>query len=259
MDKYQFLDLLQKEISSFNEAVATDDGEWIIKGFIDIARNIYTISVDTKVISKILELLLIPKLLEFANKYHLEMITAAHQNYYPDVSFVDNEGHRFAVDLKSTYRKNKKRVNGMTLGSFTGYFRVPNSSKNITFPYDSYDGHFVLGIIYSKSTALIDEKKRFTLAELEQIPSVIHDFCFFIQEKYRIALDRPGSGNTKNIGSVTEIEALISGKGPFAELGEDIFRDYWQYYLTADMARAAELPNPPYHNLETYLAYRGLR
>lgn len=259
MDKNEFLQALQKEVSHFNDAVATDDGSWIIKGFIDGARNIYTLSIDTKVISKILELLLIPRLSDFAKKHRLEMILAEYQNHYPDVSFVDEEGNRFAVDLKSTYRKNARRVKGLTLGAFTGYFRVNESSKNITFPYDSYLGHFVLGIIYSKSEVLIDEQRKFTLAELEQIPSVIHDFQFFVQEKYRIASDRPGSGNTKNIGSVTEIEALVWGRGPFSDLGEDIFRDYWRFYLTSDMARAAELPVPPYHNLETYLKYRGLR
>ena len=30
--------------------------------------------------------------------------------------------------------------------------------------------------------------------------SVIHDFQFFVQPKYKIAKDQPGSGNTKNIG-----------------------------------------------------------
>ena len=187
------------------------------------------------------------------------MVLAEYQNHYPDISFVDEEGARYAVDLKSTYRKNANRVKGMTLGAFTGYFRTSESSKNITFPYDSYAGHFVLGIIYSKSEMLIDEQRQFTIADLEHIPSVIHDFHFFVQEKYRIASDRPGSGNTKNIGSVTHIDKLIAGKGPFADLGESIFRDYWRFYLTTEMARAAELSNPPYHNLETYLAYRGLK
>jgi len=32
------------------------------------------------------------------------MILAGQQNFYPDISFVDRQGHRFAVDLKSTYR-----------------------------------------------------------------------------------------------------------------------------------------------------------
>jgi len=67
---------------------------------------------------------------------------------------------------------------------------------------------------------LIDERRRYNLNELERITSVIRDFQFFAQEKYRIASDRPGSGNTKNIDSVTEINKLVSGSGPFASLGE---------------------------------------
>lgn len=79
---------------------------------------------------------------------------------------------------------------------------------------------------------------------------------FFAQPKYRIATDRPGSGNTKNIGSVNSISALVNGQGPFAVLGEDVFDDYWMYYLTGDMARAVDLPKPPYTNLAGYLAYK---
>ena len=33
-----------------------NEGDWIIKGFIDIYRQIYTVSVDTKIVSKVLEL-----------------------------------------------------------------------------------------------------------------------------------------------------------------------------------------------------------
>ena len=39
--------------------MATDTGDWVVKGFIDVYRNIYTISVDTKVVSKIIELQLV--------------------------------------------------------------------------------------------------------------------------------------------------------------------------------------------------------
>ena len=258
MDKNDFLTVLQMEVATFNSAVSTPSGDWIIKGFIDIAKNIYTISVDTKVISKIMELLLFPELARFAQKHGFKMVLSEQQNFYPDISFVDEDGHRFALDLKSTYRVDGNRVNGMTLGAFTGYFRERNSTKNITFPYGSYSGHFVLGVIYSKTDDLIDERRRYTLDELEQITSVIKDFQFFAQEKYRIASDRPGSGNTKNIGSVTEIDKLVNGSGPFASLGEDVFDDYWMYYLTKDMARAAELKRPPYNNLRSYLKYKGL-
>lgn len=80
-----------------------------------------------------------------------------------------------------------------------------------------------------------------------------------MQEKYRIAVDRPGSGNTKNIGSVMKIDDLVKGKGPFAELGEEIFDDYWMYYLTKDMAQAIDLKNAPYRNLKEYKEYKGIK
>lgn len=259
MDKQSFLKALQTEVENFNSAVSTPSGDWIIKGFIDIARNVYTISVDTKVISKIMELLLFPELSKFAEKHNLKMVLAEQQNFYPDISFVDDENNKYALDLKSTYRIDANRVNGMTLGAFTGYFRERTSTKNISFPYNSYSGHYVLGVIYSKMDGKVNECKKYSLDELESITSVVRDFEFFAQEKYRIALDRPGSGNTKNIGSVTKIEQLLNGTGPFAELGVDVFNEYWSYYLTNDMARAAELEKRPYTNLRSFLKYRGLK
>jgi len=213
MDKLTFLKALQNEAATFNNAVSTRKGDWIVKGFIDIAKNIYTISVDTKVISKIMELLLFPELARFAEKHSLKMVLAEQQNFYPDMSFVDADGHRFALDIKSTYRVDADHVNGMTLGAFTGYFRERNSTKNISFPYNSYTGHFVLGVVYSKAEGAIDERRRYRLEELESITSVVNNFEFFVQEKYRIALDRPGSGNTKNIGSVIELSKLVDGAG----------------------------------------------
>ena len=51
MTKDEFLTLLQAEAATLSSAVATNDGEWIIKGFIDVYRRIYTISVDTKIVS----------------------------------------------------------------------------------------------------------------------------------------------------------------------------------------------------------------
>jgi hypothetical protein len=99
----------------------------------------------------------------------------------------------------------------------------------------------------------------YNLDELQSISSVIRDFAFFVQEKYRIASSRPGSGNTKNIGSITNIDELINGKGPFAKLGEEVFDDYWMYYLTKDMAKAAELRAAPYRNLDEYRKYKKLK
>src|SRR5205085_5616164 len=138
------------------------------------------------------------------------------------------------------------------------YFRNRDSNKNITFPYGEYTGHFVLGVIYSRTELEVNELKVYSVDDLEEIPSVVRDLQFFAQPKYRIAKDQPGSGNTKNIGAVGTIADLINGNGPFAHLGEEVFDDYWMYYLTPDMARAVELSQPPYRNLATYFEYKNL-
>jgi hypothetical protein len=256
MTSEQFLQKLQAHAESFAKAVATNEGEWIIKGFIDVYRRIYTISVDTKIVSKVLELLLFPMFVEFGEANDLEIELCQHQNFYPDLTFThEPTGHRFAVDIKSTYRTSGTDVNGMTLGAFTGYFRNRDSNKNTLYPYNQYAGHFVLGVIYSKCDEVADERKQFTLEDLTQIPSVIKDFKFFAQPKYRVASSRPGSGNTKNIGSVVKIEKLINGSGPFATLGEQVYDDYWMFYLTRDMAKALDIERP-YTNLKSYLAYK---
>lgn len=257
--KEKFRNQLLKYVDKFNAAVSTEDGDWVVKGFIDIAKNIYTISVDTKVISKIMELLLFPKICQFAEENNYKMVLCKEQNFYPDITFIDNRDNKYAVDIKSTYRKNDKEVNGMTLGAFTGYFRDRKSKKNITFPYSEYTGHFVLGVIYSRTDGHLDERKVYHLDDLQNITSVVKDFVFFVQEKYKIAIDRPGSGNTKNIGSVLKIDELINGNGPFEKLGEEIFDDYWMFYLTKDMAKAVELKAAPYRNLKEYMQYKKLK
>ena len=145
----------------------------------------------------------------------------------------------------------------MTLGAFTGYFRDRKSLKNITHPYEEYKAHIVLGIIYTPVEG-IDERQTYALEQLEDIISVVKDFEFFVQEKWKIAADRPGSGNTKNIGSISNIEDLKNGNGPFASLGEAVFDDYWTHYLTKDMAKAAELAEPYYSNLSEYKRFKSI-
>lgn len=257
--KAHFLEIIQDEVATFNQSVSTENGDWVVKGFIDIAKNIYTISVDTKVISKIMELLIFPNICRFAEKNKLKMMLSKEQNFYPDITFIDKDDNKYAVDIKSTYRKDARSVNGMTLGAFTGYFRDRKSTKNITFAYDDYVAHFVLGIIYSRTDNAVDEREIYQIDDLQNITSVAKDFEFFVQEKYKIAIDRPGSGNTKNIGSVTNIEALKSGKGSFAELGEEVFDDYWKFYLTKEMAKAAELNKSPFTNLKQYKELKNIQ
>lgn len=250
-----FRESLLTHFDKFRRTLATDTGDWVVKGFIDVYRRIYTISVDTKVVSKIIELMLFPVISQFAAEHGYRMVLSEYQNHYPDISFIAPDGTKIALDLKSTYRTSAETVNGFTLGAFTGYFRQRKSTKNITFPYEQYAGHFVLGVIYSRCEEAIEEHRVHTLDELQDIVSVVKDFTFVLQEKWRIAGERPGSGNTKNIGSVRDVQALVEGTGPFAPYGEEVFDDYWINYLTEDMARAIDSA-VPYRNLEEYWKWR---
>jgi len=234
----------------------SEKGDWTVKGFIDIYKRIYTISLDTKVLSKVLELLMFPVLANFAETHGYKIELARQQNQYPDLTFIGPDKSKYAVDIKSTYRDGKDRqsrelVSGMTLGTFMGYFRDRTSKSKSTYPYKDYAKHYVLGVIYSQVKG-VDERKVYNIDGLLDIPSVAKDFDFFIQEKYKIAADRPGSGNTKNIGSTLFLERMVNGKGDFAELGIDVFDDYWMNYRTRAMANAENLKEQPYKNLVEY-------
>lgn len=252
----EFEQQMREYLPLFQSALATDIGDWVVKGFIDTHRNIYTISNDTKVVSKLIELMLFPLFHLFAQQYDYELQLTEHQNYYPDITFIAADRTKIALDLKSTYRVSTNRVSGFTLGAFTGYFRQRNSTKNISFPYQDYSYHYVLGIIYSRSVIKIDERRIYKLTDLNNIQSVAHDFVFLLHEKWKLATDRPGSGNTKNIGSVHCITDLVNGNGVFASEEKSIFDDYWMNYLTSDMARAIE-STVPYTNLEEYWQWRN--
>jgi hypothetical protein len=78
--------------------------------------------------------------------------------------------------------------------------------------------------------------------------------------EWKIAIDRPGSGNTKNIGSINKIDELKNGKGPFSNYknGEKIFSDYWVNYLTGEMAKSISLEKPHYSNLKEYTKYKNI-
>ncbi|MEI6708754.1 MAG: type II restriction endonuclease [Methylococcales bacterium] len=234
-EKENFTVQLATFVSNLKNHISTNDEQWTVKGFIDVFKNVYTISADTKIISKILEIHLFPKILEFAQTYGYKVVLAEHQNYYPDVSFVkiDDDTTRFAVDFKTTYRNSKKLhlCNGFTLGSHGEYFENRTSSKNIQFSYSSYLGHFCLGIIYDRADInSIDETKIVTVDDLRSISSVVKNFQFFVVEKWQIASDKSGSGNTANIGSINNIADIVNGRGLFSKLGEHWFDDYWMNY-----------------------------
>lgn len=233
--KEEFEADLKSFVATLRAGISLPNGDWTIKGFVDVFKNVYTISGDTKIVSKILELHLFPLLLQFAEEKNYKLILAEHQNYYPDITFVSavDESRMFAVDFKTTYRdpRNPDFCNGFTLGSHGEYFTNRSSTKNIQFPYADYEGHFCLGIIYDRNVSSdLDETRKFQIPDLESITSVITNIEFFVTEKWKIASDKGGSGNTANIGSIKSIDDIINGRGMFSKLGERWFDDYWINY-----------------------------
>ena len=246
-EKAQFLMNL-KDFAATLDSLISVGGDWTIRGFIDIFKNVYTVSTDTKIISKVLELHLFPHFLSFAEKTGYDMIPAGHQNWYPDLSFISRENPqiKFAVDLKTTYRDAEypEFCNGFTLGSHGEYFVNRQSTKNIQFPYDAYSGHFCLGIIYSRAgTDKMEEMRTYPVNEIGTIPPVIRDFIVFAEEKWKIASDKGGSGNTANIGSIQKIDDILHGNGVFAKAGEEIFDDYWANFGKIEIPAGGHLRN----------------
>jgi len=251
-------DFAKKLKSYLQREFITDRKDWSIKGFIDAKKKIYPISLDTKLLSKILELTILPLLIDFCKKHELEHYLAENQIQYPDVTL---EGKllgmkKYALDIKTTYRtgteKNIRR--GFTLGSFRGCLRDTRSTRYSRFPYAEYKKHWILGIIYSRREGN-DVKRVYDLNELPTIKSVITDLEIILQEKYKIANFLPGSGNTANIGSITNLEKLRNGTGPFSEYGSEVFEHYWRNYLRNEDAERMGIERP-YANLEEYFRWK---
>jgi len=278
--KADFKKALDKFADKLEKYVSTDNGDWTVKGFIDVYKNIYTISSDTKIVSKILEIHIFPQILQFADSIGYKIILAEKQNWYPDLTLVHkkNEKVKFAVDIKTTFRRNHKTA-GFTLGSHGGYFKERDKDKNIQFPYNQYTGHYCLGVIYTRTDVSEDfadteiyqvkdlqdedetpnkkvgQRKVTTVKNLKSITSVIKDFDFFAAEKWKIASDKQGSGNTANIGSIFDIDDLKKGNGIFSKLGEKWFDEYWINHGSATMVKDGKAVKIT--TLKDFLEFKG--
>lgn len=283
-EKNKYKSAFKKNLDIFSDKlekyVSTENGDWSVKGFIDVYKNIYTISSDTKIVSKILEIHIFPQILQFAEEIGYKIILAEHQNYYPDLTFInkENEEVKFAVDIKTTYRK-KNGVASFTLGSHGGYFKERDKKKNIQFPYSEYSGHYCLGIIYTRTDLgedmsdteiyqvkelqeeyetppkKIGEREVTTVQNLKSITSVIKDFDFFTAEKWKIASDKQGSGNTANIGATLNLSDLRNESGVFSQLGEEWFDEYWMNYGIATMIKDGKTMKIT--NIKDFLEFKG--
>jgi hypothetical protein len=217
-------------IKEFYEVIMKINPNFDIAGFLTKDDNVYPLGTDTKVLSTDFELIARPIVYEIADKHGYQVYEPSQQNYYPDFTLMKSPGdtEKIAVDIKTTYREFKTDGTWrakFTLGSYASFMR--NGTKNIAFPYSHYKKHYIIGFIYTREE--IDNFHVFKLEDRNKITYPIKDVEYFCQEKYKIADYTTGSGNTENIGSITAstIDDFKNGTGPFAELGEEVFHDYW--------------------------------
>lgn len=242
--KQEFIDLVEKRGTN-----------WNIRGLLGADDKIYPFGSDTKVLSTVFELFCRPLIMEIANRHNYQVVEPT-QTFYPDFTLMLNaaDTNKIAIDIKTTYRRGQKK-NGeekdfaYTLGSYTSFIR--NNTKNITFPFDQYDKHWIIGFLYTRNIEVCDDNNCYELDKRGALESPYTDVEFFIQEKYKIAGEHAGSGNTTNIASfpANNITPLDNGEGPFAEYGEEMFLEYWRHY-------GKKAADREYTNFEEFLAWQ---
>ena len=226
-------------------ALAEVQNGYSLCGVVDRRARVYPLGSDTKVISKLFEIVVRQAVASYADKMGMLLVEPTKQNHYPDFTLMYDEGDRakIALDVKTTYRRKGQTRFGYTLGSYTSYIRPETEGKNIVFPYSHYGQHWIIGFVYSRAEGKRDTGGRiYSFDNLRQIPIPFDDVEVFMQEKWRIAGDRAGSGNTANVGSISgTIEDFRAGKGIFASEME--FLEYWRGYKRTSQERQSAYSN----------------
>ena len=203
-----------------------------VTGLLLSGLNVVTLGSDSKLIGRIFELLSTDILLSICKENNWKLEETESQTVYPDFTIITDKGEKIAVDIKTTYRKYSKKGEvlkyNFTLGSYASFLR--NNTKNIAYPYDQYIKHYVIGFVYDRN----NDAKAGLILKIDD-KNLVPPFTnveYFMQEKYKIAGDRPGSGNTENIGTIksNNINDFIEGNGIFKDLGNEIFEKYWRGY-----------------------------
>lgn len=236
----------------FERRLAATVQQYAISGVISQDGLIYPLGSDTKVLSTIFELYTRPLVIAAAEEMGLQVIEPTAQNHYPDFTLCTGADCRrkIAVDVKTTYVTHPRQKFAFTLGGYTSFIRTGNEKKNIVFPVGDYLEHWVVGYVYERvADKSAKRQAQYTIDEVKEIPLPYQNVRVFVQEKWRIASGRPGSGNTTNIGSIRgTIEDFRAGNGPFESESE--FLDYWSKIGRTKADRT------DFHNIESYRQWR---
>lgn len=228
--KFKFDKEFQKKVKE----LYPDALEWQLVGVLVNDQRVFTLSYDSKILSGLFEIFCEPIVSEIARQNNLKL-EKSKQNQYPDFTlFKDiDDKNKIAIEVKSTYRQYKKdgslKPFGFTLGSYRSFLRDPLGKRGILYPYEDYGEHWIIGFLYTRNPSCrnVEIKQIIDAANLE---SPFTDIEYFVQEKYKIAGKRAGSGNTTNIGSIKSysINDFQEGKGPFKTHKD--FEDYWRSF-----------------------------
>lgn len=235
-------------IQEIEKELPKTDKEWELLGFVNEAQSVYTFGHDSKIIGRLFEVISEPVLQRVADKLNLSLKFSLSQTVYPDFYFENERGRRIAIDIKSTYRRNR---NSFTQGSFTSYLR--DNTKNIDGNYSLYDKHYIIMFLYDREEH--PSAGVYTTGDLSKIVAAYKNVEVAVMEKYRVGGDKPGSGNTDNIGTFRskDFEAFSYGAGPFSFLGKDVYENYWRNYPRNTLSR--EDKSKLYLNLPNYFIW----
>jgi hypothetical protein len=206
--------------------------DWSLVGIMTKRQEVYTLSYDSKILSKIFEILCEPLISNMAEGLGIIM-EKSNQTVYPEFTLYSaNEPNlKVAIDVKSTYRDFNQNGTvkpfSFTLGSYRSFLR--DGRKSIKYRYNEYLEHWVIGFVYTRNMDCVNvEIKR--IIDAGELPTPYTNIEYFVQEKHRIAGRVPGSGNTTNIGSIrsNNLADFREGRGGFGTVRE--FEEFWRAY-----------------------------
>ncbi len=208
--------------------------DWQLVGVLVNDQRVFTLSYDSKILSGLFEIFCEPIVRDIAN-YHNLHLEKSKQNQYPDFTLFHekNDKQKIAIEVKSTYRQYNKNGSlkpfGFTLGSYRSFLRDPFGKRGILYPYHEYSQHWIIGFLYTRNPSCKNVEIK-QIIDASNLESPFSNIEYFVQEKYRIAGKRAGSGNTTNIGSIKScnISDFREGKGPFRTHQE--FEEYWRNF-----------------------------
>lgn len=194
---------------------AVKDIKWNFVGILDTAKRLHEIPKNLN-FQALFERLVMERLQVLTKKYKIKIIDPDSIRAYPDTILEGGVlGDKIiAVDIKTGRRKGNRT--SFTLGSYAGYFRNPDKKcAGCVRKYNDFFEHWAICFIYDWNP------DNDTLGMISNLKIVV-------QEKWKLASKSTGTGTTTAIGSVNNIEDIISEKSIFKDKKE--FEDYWRNF-----------------------------